>query len=209
MKCIILVYYGERLCYFMLDSLSKKILDYLNPIARKNPRVNIDLKQLTSSTQFKDYSQETIENQLTYLEECGYLNLAKAMGFTKILKVNPPGIYYEEFEDDEAQQVVSQIFNITNATGAAFGNSNSSITVNNGVSIEEIKEFIENNPAYTNEEKSTANEIVNLVEEMTNSEAPVPKGFLEKFTNFLDEHDDLTTLIVESITNLIMGFFTR
>lgn len=112
------------------------------------------------------------------------------------------GLSYKETEVPSSSKTT--IVNNFNApiTNSAVANSGS-VSINNGATIQEIKDFIQQQ-SLSPEEKLKLNEVVTYVEALIESDTPLKKNFLAKFSDILAKHSN----IAEMLMKIFIHYFT-
>lgn len=88
-------------------------------------------------------------------------------------------------------------------TNSAVANSGS-VSINNGATIQEIKDFIQQQ-SLSQEEKLKLNEVVTYVEALIESDTHLKKNFLSKFSDILAKHSNIAEMLIKLVLKYL-GF---
>ena len=178
----------------MLDTTSKQILAFLRPFALDDPDGNVSMDLITIGLNLPSLSPGQIRAALDFLDTEGYLNLVKSVGGRcSVFNLTHKGINYKEF--DIQPVAPSQNITIGTVNNSAIGN-NGDTTINNDLSIEQIRSLISSKPA---EDQKDLNSVVDTVAVITENSETVSKGFLSKFSDLLAKHSDIAIALGNSI----------
>lgn len=113
------------------------------------------------------------------------------------------GLSYKENESLSAS--TTTVINNFNApiTNSAVANSGS-VSVNNGLTIQEIKDFIRQQSLST-EERERINEAVTYVETLIENDVPLKKNFLSKFSDILAKHSNIAEMLMKLLIKYLTG----
>lgn len=113
------------------------------------------------------------------------------------------GLSYKETEALSSSKTT--IVNNFNApiTNSAVANSGS-VSINNGATMQEIKDFIQQQ-SLSQEEKLKLNEVVTYVEALIESDTHLKKNFLSKFSDILTKHSNIAEMLIKLVLKYL-GF---
>ena len=113
------------------------------------------------------------------------------------------GLSYKETEALSYSKTT--IVNNFNApiTNSAVANSGS-VSINNGTTMQEIKDFIQQQ-SLSQEEKLKLNEVVTYVEALIESDTHLKKNFLSKFSDVLAKHSNIAEMLIKLVLKYL-GF---
>lgn len=181
----------------MLTKEAKQILDYSIPIF-KSCKNNLEISQIINEI---DLPRLDITSTIDYLVDEGYFKIKRFKAGSFIYAPSSKALHYEEYES--APQVPSQT-NIFNApvSNSAIGNTGN-VTINNGMSYNEVMQAIDSKTDISNSDKAEAKEVIKYIENVTSIDAPLPKSFLSRFSDTLAKHSWLPSLV----GNLLIRYF--
>ena len=175
----------------MLTKDAKIGLDYIRNADKYSDAGFVFIYDHKDINAFEGMTYEQVTRTLRYLEDEGCLKILRQMKRGWQIRLEYKGEHYEEFEQDKAQtQGNSTNINISNVnapiTGSAIGNVGT-ITINNGITYEEIREIIQKeviNP----EDRDRLLEMISELEKLTQNEEPLRKGFFSKFSDIIKRY---------------------
>lgn len=183
----------------MLDSLSEKILKY----------INLDSSAQLASTEIIDaFSTEplnSVKNALGNLFTKEYIYGHYAEG--DLQDINPAyagRVYFEMKEKSNTMNQSGQTtFNIQQATNSILGNQQHATINQTTINFDTIKELVASRGEVTNPE---IQELLALLQNYFEQNKPLEKGTLSKFGDVLVQHpwlsDALGQLIIQGLTAL-------
>lgn len=177
----------------MLDNLSKQILIFARANFIKGERLSV--REIHNN--IPDSNINYIKLSLEYLRINGYLEILThpIHGPVAITDLTHKGIIFEEFE--KANTISSQTFNINSVNNSAFGN-NGDITINNTNDLEEIRLLIASKPL---EDQQELTELVDELQTILESNQPIKRGMLAKFSDALAKHSNIVVALAPHIFN--------
>lgn len=177
----------------MLDNLSKQILTF----ARSNKKDGKRLSLGSIHENIPGSNINDIKTALKHLEELNYLVTygSPALGPVGIDDLTHKGKFFKEFE--KTNTISSQTFNINSVNNSAFGN-NGDITINNTNDLEEIRLLIASKPL---EDQQELTELVDELQTILESNQPIKRGMLAKFSDALAKHSNIVVALAPHIFN--------
>lgn len=182
----------------MLTQEEKAILDFLIP-QFKNGNPMVSLQQICKETKIPNYETDLA---LRHLSDEGYLSIKRYLSGCVVNKISHKGIHYSEYESAISTSSQTNIFNAP-VSGAAIGNSGTTI-INNGLTFQNAYELIKSQ-SVTSEDKVEAEKVIAYIEALAESEAPLKKGILSKFSDTLAKHSWLPDIVMKLLFQYITG----
>lgn len=149
----------------------------------------------------------TLDNDVSYLERNGYIIDELDILHSYCLSLTEKGERFVEngFRSPQATQQSSS-FNFAGATinNAVIGNdaTNNSFAMNVGASIADLKELIGNKPV---EDQEDLQEMLHELERLQNSDEPIQRNLLTRFSDLIKKHTDLIVPIGQTLIGLCAG----
>lgn len=186
----------------MLTEQCKLVLDYL---IQAHTQADSDLYSENLSTMFPAEVAENIGSILHFLDSQNYIVLKEYISGSCSISLTHKGLKYQELENKtQGQNISHQTFNIHgDVSNSAFGNTGST-TINNGMSFDDARVFIESQKLETDEQNEVL-KMVEYIEILTENDAPLKKGFLSKFSDTVSKHAWIPTLIGNVMIRYFMG----
>lgn len=104
-----------------------------------------------------------------------------------------PHYYILKYQSEyEHQQVTSQTININSINGNAIVGSQQNAVINIGVSLNDLRELINNKPA---EDKETLIKLANRIESIITENQPISKGSLAYYSDILNKYSDIAEIV--------------
>lgn len=186
----------------MLDSLSEKVLAYINSNGNK---------ELTTTEIIDAFSNEKsnlVKGSIWKLKRNDLIN-----GFSAdndLLCISPTydgSVYFEMKEkNNNMNQSGQTIFNIQQASNSIFGNQQQATINQTNVNFDSLKELVASKGEANNPE---INELINLLQEHLEQNKPLEKGMLSKFGDVLIKHQWLSAplgqTLVQALASLPIG----
>lgn len=109
--------------------------------------------------------------------------------------------YKTELEMKHIDNLSKSIYINQNNSQAVIGN-NSNLTINHGMSFEEIRHYL-SEQQITKIDKEELEQLIATVEDIVNNNKTISKGMFNKFLKFTDKYSSLITIIMQPLLNYI------
>lgn len=125
---------------------------------------------------------------------------------TSRIEVTRKGLNFMDHNLKDATQNVTN-FNIQNANAPFAATMNaetvsSNIQITNGVNLDDLRDLIKSKPAI---DQAQLSELLRLLQDAADSDAPVHKGFLRQFSDLIKKHTDLITPLGVAFVQMFAG----
>lgn len=164
--------------------------------------------QKNGSTPFSISVNEVSPYDISYLIDSGYITQTFSSIGAYHLSITETGRSFVE-NGYTASSASPQINNSFNFNGNSFSNSvvgsdisDISYTSNTGVPFAELKELIHSKPAIDQEQLA---ELLSILQEIDQSDQPVNKGILIRFSDLLNKYSDLIVPVGRVLIDIFTG----
>lgn len=186
----------------MLDSLSEKVLKYIN----LNSRAPLASTEIIDA--FSSEPTNSVRSAIGYLFQKEYIYGQYAEGYLQDISPAHTGRVY--FEMQEKSHTMNQsektVFNIQQATNSILGNQQHATINQTTINFEAIKELVASKGENDNPE---IQELIAILQNHLEQNKPLEKGMLSKFGDVLQQHpwlsNPLGQLIIQGLTGLSSG----
>ena len=180
---------------------AQKILDELYDMYRnKSYAARIDFKEMDADEK-RDWF-----HWLEYLEQKELIDITmKALGYW-CFEFTAKGLDYMDNSASNVIQPQTINYNFGDINASSIIGNQQSAVVNVNASIDEIKRLIALTPA---EDQKELTEMVEVIQEIEQSDKPVKRNFLSKFSDVLAKHSNIVIALVNTLVQLFAQLISK